>query len=156
MRIPFPWDKLKGMKRTIGNLAREAGIPVSTLRYYERAGLMKPGGRTGSNYRLYGPEDLDRLRFIKASQAAGFTIADIKSLLSYRDGLSIPCRDVRLLIEQRLDHVRQKLAAMRHVERVLRSFAAECLEAERAEECQVIRRLEPSRSPGRRELRGKR
>ena len=62
---------------TIGQLARAAGLPTSTLRYYERAGLLEPTGRSEGNYRLYGEEALERLRFIRAAQATGLNRASI-------------------------------------------------------------------------------
>jgi DNA-binding transcriptional MerR regulator len=52
---------------TISQLARAAGVPTSAVRYYERIGLLQPHGRTGGNYRLYGKEALERLRFIRAA-----------------------------------------------------------------------------------------
>ena len=130
-------------QRTIGELAHEAGIPTSTLRYYERSGLLQPAERTETNYRLYGPQEIERLRFIRAAQATGFTLSDIKSLLDYRDGLTVACRDIRLLIENRLAMVEERAREYRHIQKVLRSFLKECLEAEQDEPCHVIKKLRP-------------
>lgn len=69
---------------SIGELARRAGVPASTVRHYERRGLLQPGGRTGGNYRLYGPAELARLRFIRAARASGFRLADVGELLALR------------------------------------------------------------------------
>ncbi len=66
---------------TIGELARVAGVPTSTVRYYEREGILKPRGRSRSNYRLYAEEDVQRLRFIRAAQATGFTLQNVTQLL---------------------------------------------------------------------------
>ncbi len=68
-------------KLTIGELAKAAGVPTSTVRYYERAGILRPSGRSAGNYRVYSKSELERLRFIRAAQATGFTLDDIKSLL---------------------------------------------------------------------------
>ena len=68
-------------KRTIGELAAEAGVPASTVRYYERAGLLRPSSRSPSNCRLYSEQELERPRFIRAAQATGFTLENVKSLL---------------------------------------------------------------------------
>lgn len=54
---------------TIGRLARAAAVPVSTLRYWEHEGLLRPDGRTDANYRWYGPEALRRVRFIRVAQS---------------------------------------------------------------------------------------
>ena len=56
---------------TIGQLAKEGGVPTSTVRYYERIGLLHPNDRTGGNYRVYSDTALERLRFIRAAQATG-------------------------------------------------------------------------------------
>ena len=66
---------------TIGELAKAAGVPTSTVRYYEREGILRPAGRNGSNYRLYSREDVERLCFIRAAQGTGFTLRDVTELL---------------------------------------------------------------------------
>lgn len=71
---------------TIGELAEEVGVPTSTLRYYERSGLVSPDGRTSGNYRIYGAAAVERVRFIRAAQATGFTLEDIARLLDFKDG----------------------------------------------------------------------
>jgi len=131
-------------KRAIGELAREAGVAASTLRCYEREGLIRPAGRTDGNYRLYDPDGLERLRFIRSAQAAGFTIVDIKTLLEYRDGVIAPCREVSRLIEERLSHVRKRMKEFRHGERVLGSYLDECRRAKRDASCHVMRKLDPT------------
>ena len=65
---------------TIGQLAKEANVPTSTVRYYERVGHLQPDGRSSGNYRVYSPAALKRLRFIRAAQATGFTLDDITTL----------------------------------------------------------------------------
>ena len=141
--------------RTIGALSREAGIPASTLRYYEREGLLEPSERSEGNYRLYGPDGLERLRFIRAAQAVGFTIIDIKTLLKYRDGIIAPCKEVSHLIEERLSHIRLRMKEFRHIQRVLSSFLTQCHRAEQDADCHVMEKLDPAapktaRRPGRR------
>ena len=131
-------------KQTIGALAREAGIPASTLRYYEREGLIVPAARSEGNYRLYDPDGLERLRFIKAAQAVGFTIVDIKTLLEYRDGIIAPCKEVRQMIEGRLAHIEERMKEFRHVDRVLKSFLRECRRAEQDSDCHVLKKLDPA------------
>jgi MerR family mercuric resistance operon transcriptional regulator len=69
---------------TIGELAKAADVATSTLRYYERRGLVEPDNRSSGNYRLYDPETLERVRFIRAAQATGFTLDDVAMLLDVR------------------------------------------------------------------------
>src|SRR5215813_5732090 len=87
---------------TIGQLARAAGVPTSTVRYYERIGLLHPDARTAGNYRLYGEDALECLRFIRAAQRTGFTLEDITALLQLRDVTPELCQEVQVLIEARL------------------------------------------------------
>ncbi len=128
---------------TIGALSRRTGIPASTLRYYEREGLLVPSGRTASNYRIYGEQEVERLRFIRTAQTVGFTLVDIRTLLSYRDRVRAPCREVSPIIEERLAHVEDRLAEFRHVRRVLRSFLTECHAANQDAACHVLNKLAP-------------
>jgi len=126
---------------TIGRLAREAGVPASTVRYYERSRLLRPDGRTDGNYRIYGPGALLRLRFIRAAQALGLALDDIATLLDFRDGPTAPCGEVRSLIESRLSKLKKTLEQLHHVRAVLRSSLRMCGRAERLGRCEVIERL---------------
>jgi MerR family mercuric resistance operon transcriptional regulator len=121
---------------TIGALAKAGGIPTSTVRYYERAGLLRPTRRSGSNYRLYSDEDLRRLRFVRAAQATGFTLADIRQLLR-----PARCERVQGMIESRLAEVGARLAALRHVQRVLRGSLQLCREHAETGRCAVVETL---------------
>lgn len=118
---------------TIGELARAAGVPASTVRYYERAGLLRPTGRSGSNYRLYTREELKRLGFIRAAQATGFTLAHVRQLLR-----PAPCGRVQGMIEERLGDVSAQMAELRHVQRVLHHALELCREHEKSGRCGAI------------------
>jgi len=126
---------------TIGRLAREAGVAASTVRYYERSRLLRPDGRTEASYRIYGPEALGRLRFIRAAQAMGLALADVTTLLDFRDSRTAPCREVQALIEERLSELKRRLAELRHVKAVLDSSLRMCRRTERRGHCKVIERL---------------
>jgi MerR family mercuric resistance operon transcriptional regulator len=132
---------------TIGQLAISAGLPTSTLRYYERAGLLKPTGRSEGNYRLYGEEALERLRFIRAAQATGFTLDDVTLMLGHRHASATSCREVQGLIENRLLEIKRRMKDLRHVERVLRSALDACRETEAPGHCELIDRLSQASSP---------
>ena len=67
---------------TIGELARGAAVPTSTVRYYERSGLLKPGQRSGGNYRQYHPRTLEKLRFIRSAQGIGLSLKEVSELLA--------------------------------------------------------------------------
>ena len=118
---------------TIGELAKAGNVAVSTIRYYERQGLLKPNRRSASNYRLYSGEDAQRLRFIRAAQATGFALDDVKELLR-----PAPCRRVQELIDHRLEVVEARMLELRHVRGVLRRSLDECREHEPAGRCRVV------------------
>ncbi len=128
-------------RMTIGELGRRAGVPASTVRFYERSRLLAPEARTESNYRLYGPESVERLRFIRAAQTAGLTLADIRVLLHHRDGLSAPCREIRTLLEQRLVRIETTLEELRHVREALHGYLEICHSSEADAPCQVMEEL---------------
>jgi MerR family copper efflux transcriptional regulator len=111
---------------TIGQLANAAGVPISTVRYYERQGLLKADFRTGANYRHYSDVGLRRLRFIRASQATGFSLGDIRQLLSLAYSDEAPCEDVLSLAAKRLEDIRSQIRELQEVERVLVKAISDC------------------------------
>jgi DNA-binding transcriptional MerR regulator len=126
---------------SIGQLAREADVPTSTVRYYERRGLLRPDMRSEGNYRIYGGEALERLRFVRSAQAAGFTLSDITALLQFRDGDVAPCQEVQTLVAARLAQVNEQMDRLEHVQRMLRKWLRVCREAERTGRCGVLEGL---------------
>jgi len=130
-----------GREYTIRQLAKVAGVPVTTLRYYERVRLLEPEDRSAGNYRLYTEESLRRLRFIRTAQAIGFTLEDVKTLLGMRDGKTPPCADVQVLIRQRLAQIDGRLKDLRHVQRVLKLSLQKCIETQQAGCCHVMETL---------------
>jgi MerR family mercuric resistance operon transcriptional regulator len=132
---------------TIGQLANAAGVPTSTVRYYERVGLLKPSGRSEGNYRLYGEEALERLRFIRAAQTTGFALDDVPVMLGHRHASAASCREVQVLIENRLLEIKRRMEDLRHVERVLRSALDTCRQTEEPGHCELIHRFSHASSP---------
>ncbi len=124
---------------TIGELARTAGVAASTVRYYERTGLLRRPPRSQSNYRLYRDEDVYRVRFIKAAQATGFTLDDVAELLKPSS-----CSKVQGRIEERLEEVSARMKDLRHVQRVLKAALTTCQEHEPTGRCGVIDTLSAS------------
>lgn len=84
----------------IGQLAVRAGTTPKTLRFYEQAGLLPQAARTPSGYRDYDVSVLDRLTFVKAAQAAGLTLAEIRDLIAARDRAGPPCEHVAAWLDQ--------------------------------------------------------
>ncbi|MCH7686954.1 MAG: heavy metal-responsive transcriptional regulator [Planctomycetes bacterium] len=130
---------------TISQLAKAAEVPTTTVRYYERIGLVEPEDRSQGNYRLYSDESLSKLKFVRAAQAIGFTLEDVKALLGIHGGRTPSCDEVQMLIEERLADIDHRLKDLRHVKRVLASTLERCRETEQVQDCcQVIETLRGS------------
>lgn len=126
---------------TIGQLAKAAYIPTTTIRYYERIGLVEPEDRSYGNYRLYSDESLDKLKFIRAAQSIGFQLDDVRALLDAGDVKPLPCKDVQVLIEDRLAEIEERLKDLGHVKRVLKSAHKKCINTQDDGCCHVIETL---------------
>ena len=126
---------------TIGQLASAAGVPTSTVRYYERVGLFKPDARTRANYRCYTARAVERLRFIRAAQAAGFSLEDVRQMLALTHSDESPCGEMPALINRRLDDVRRRLRDLKRVERTLANAAKSCCKGG-ADWCAEVKRLQ--------------
>jgi MerR family mercuric resistance operon transcriptional regulator len=126
---------------TIGRAAEALGVAPSALRYYEREGLVRPTERSRAGYRLYDKEAIERLEFVRAGQAVGFTLDDIRALLSL-DGDS-PCKQVQALIERRLAEIDAKLADLKRVRATLTDALARCRSSKKG--CAVVADLKHKR-----------
>ena len=112
----------------ISRLAAQAGIAPSALRYYEKAGLLRPSGRSAAGYRLYGPEALGRVRFIKRAGALGLRLTEIRSLIeSPRSNAESEQAAMHTLLSRKIEETRKKVdelndraANLRRVELMLR------------------------------------
>jgi DNA-binding transcriptional MerR regulator len=104
---------------TIGELAAAAGVPVSTLRYYERIGILQPASRTEGGYRQYGAGELERVRLVRLAQSIGLTLDDAGLLLRLRDRAPVPPERVDELVRTRLAQVEQQLAQLTEIKRVM-------------------------------------
>jgi len=92
----------------IGELAVVTGVNAQTLRFYERQGLLPPAARETNGYRQYDEAAAPRIRFIRASQAVGMTLAEINSILTIRQAGKVPCEHVATLLLGKLDEVRAR------------------------------------------------
>jgi MerR family mercuric resistance operon transcriptional regulator len=124
---------------TIGLLARAAEVNVETIRYYQRRGLMQEPAKPPHGRRRYSGGAVKRVRFIKRAQQLGFTLEEVKNLLRLEDGQS--CRETRLLAEQKLAVIEQRLADLTRVRRLLSSLIAECINGQQPRTCPIIATL---------------
>jgi MerR family copper efflux transcriptional regulator len=124
-------------KLTIGKLARAAEVGVDTVRFYERAGLLKKPPRSASGYRLYDTADAGRLRFIRRAKALGFSLDEIVELLKLNDGGGRRSA-VRVLAERRLAEIEQKLVDFGRMRDTLRGLIHKCHGEGSLEGCPII------------------
>jgi MerR family copper efflux transcriptional regulator len=101
---------MKGM--TIGQLARKAGVKVSTVRYYERRRLFAEPCRGNSGYRQYVPESVACIRFIRRAQGLGFSLQDIRELLALRISSEATCGDIKHAAEVKLADIEAKIRSL--------------------------------------------
>lgn len=121
---------------TIGQLSRETGVGIETIRYYEKVRLMPKPLRTGGGHRLYSNEQLKRLLFIRRSRELGFTMQEIRNLLALVDG-GYTCGQVKTVALDHLKAVRLKISDLRRMERTLADTAARC-RGGGAPECPIV------------------
>jgi MerR family mercuric resistance operon transcriptional regulator len=127
---------------TIGELAAAASVPTSTVRFYERRGLIKPEARTAANYRAYSNRSAEKLKFIRAAHDNGFSLKDIAQMLTLAYAADPPCTEVAALIGHRLGEVRERLRALRQIERALTHSMKSCCRKDAADWCSRVQRLE--------------
>ena len=115
---------MDGSQLQIGQVAIGAGVSVDTVRYYERLKLLPRARRTSGNFRLFDPDSIERVIFIKQAQELGFTLDEIKGLLA--TGGAEECRKVRDLLSEKLQQVDDRLDALKKFRRMLVHHLAEC------------------------------
>lgn len=122
---------------TIGRAAEQCGVKVPTIRYYEEIGLLGAPARTGSGRRLYGPAELERLRFIRHARALGFEIEAIRALIALQEHPDWSCAEADSIAREHLTDVRQKISSLRALEAELERMTAGCAHGTVAD-CRVI------------------
>jgi MerR family copper efflux transcriptional regulator len=110
----------------IGRLAAEADVSVDTVRYYERAQLLPPPSRTPSGYRSYSGTAVRRLRFIRRAKDLGFSLEEIRDLLTLSDDRDAGVESVREIATQRLADVETRLAELQRLRDGLKNLVDAC------------------------------
>jgi DNA-binding transcriptional MerR regulator len=106
-------ERAAGRGLKIGEVAREAGVGVETLRFYERRGLLGRPRRTEAGYRVYDEAVLEQLTFIKRAQAIGFSLDEISEILRESHSGHLPCREVREMARRKLTELDERLRELR-------------------------------------------
>ena len=125
---------------TIGRLARATGCKVPTIRYYEQIGLLPAPRRSAGNQRLYGPEHVARLSFIRHSRELGFSQAAIRELLDLTDKPDQPCDAVTRIAASHLEHVNERIARLSALKAELERMIEIC-SGGKISNCRIIETL---------------
>jgi DNA-binding transcriptional MerR regulator len=128
------------MALPIGSLARQTGVKIGTIRYYEQVGLLPAPPRTESNRRTYDEAAVRRLRFIRHARELGFEVDAIRQLLSLSDDPDRPCAEVDLIARAHLAEIDNKIARLTALRSEIRRMTDGCGH-ERVGECRVIQVL---------------
>lgn len=138
----------------IGDLASRIGVQPEAIRYYERRGLLPPPKRGANRYRIYTPQHVERVEFIKKAQTLGFSLEEIRQVMELRFAGTSPCQHVRDLLREKLGDVDRQIERLKLFRRELADSLKRCEESlERhtatVDSCPVVERLRlgsPSRS----------
>ena len=122
---------------TRGTLAKRFGCHLETLRYYEKIGLIPPPTRTAGGHRLYKIDDQRRLRFILRGRELGFSIDELRGLLSLVDSNDYTCGEIFDLTIDHLGSIRRKISDLKRLERTLARISNQC-SGGAVPECPVI------------------
>lgn len=139
-----------GPSYSIGRLAREAGVPISTVRFYERRGILRPDGRTRANYRRYSADALEKLRLIRTAQNIGLSLKDVTEVLGLLKETGCPCHEIEQVLHKRLSDVRQRIKDLRRLEKALSRSLTLCCGGSEPTICDSIVRMktDPNCPPG--------
>jgi len=127
---------------TIGHLARESGINLETVRYYERRGLLSKPPRSASGYRLFPIEATRRLRFIQRAKELGFSLKEIGELLSLRVSSTTTSAGIRAKAKSKIADIRSKIRSLDSMEKALLKLTKSCTGCWPITECPILESLD--------------
>jgi len=118
-----PWKVKREVRMRIGELAAQAGISTKAIRYYEQIGILIPPARTASGYRSYDEAALGRLGFVRAAQAVGLTLGEIRQVIAFRDNGQAPCAHVSDLLQRHAAELDARIRELQQLRGELRQLA---------------------------------
>jgi len=130
---------------TRSELAKECGVNIESLRYYEKRRLIDPPKRSEVGYRLYSREDAARIRFIQNAKKLGFTLNEIMELLKLRVKKNESCESVLAKTQTKLNEVDQKIKGLKSMKKVLKQMIHQCQEATLTNDCPILCSFESGR-----------
>ena len=126
---------------TIGRLAREVGIHLETVRFYEREGLLPSPPRSASGYRLF-PADAKRLKFIKRAQELGFSLSEIRELLALRRSRRSTSAEIRKRTEAKIADIDGKIRSLDSMRKALLKLVRSCDGCAQVSACPILESLD--------------
>lgn len=127
----------------VGELAKRTGVHIETVRYYERIGIMPKPPRTAGGHRVYDGELIRRLSFVSRCRQLGFSLEEIRELLSLVDGHTFTCAGVREFTLNHVASIRSKIMDLKKLENVLEEMAAQC-HGDSVPDCPIVDALRES------------
>ena len=127
---------------TIGQVAKQAGVNIETIRFYEREGLIPEPPRNSARYRQYSPDFVKRILFIKRAQMLGFSLKEIVELLALRVEPDIACDDVRKRAEVKRTDIEEKIQTLERLKVILGELITACNQRQPTSECPILAALD--------------
>jgi Cd(II)/Pb(II)-responsive transcriptional regulator len=122
----------------IVELAKAAQTQVQTIRYYEREGLLPQTPRSEGNYRIYGPEHVERLAFVRHCLSLDMTLDEVRTLLRFKDEPQTTCEEVNALIDEHINHVAKRIRELRQLDKQLKALRAQCSGVNETADCGIL------------------
>ena len=135
------------MEIRIGDLAKRSGCEVVTIRYYEKEGLLPKPARSGGNFRLYGDVHIERLQFIRHCRSLDMTLGEIRTLLGLRDNPTQDCGEVNALLDDHIQLVEVRAAALLQLKQHLLALREKCSGARPVDACGILQGLSKRSRP---------
>ena len=130
----------------IGELAKRTDVPIDTVRYYEREGLIPPPIRRASGYRDYVDADVDRLRFMRRAKGLGFTLHEIRELLSLTAMSGDDMAALHALTQAKLRDVEERIHSLTRIRAALQSLVTACPGHGALDQCPILATLSEDRT----------
>lgn len=127
---------------SIGQVAKQAGIKVETVRFYEREALIKPPARAANGYRQYTPETVRRIHFIRHAKVLGFTLAEIGELLSLKATADASCAEVQTRTEAKIADIETRIESLSAMKAALLKLVQACHGDTPASECPILEAID--------------
>lgn len=123
---------------TIGQVAKETGVRVETIRFYEKEGLINEPERNPSGYRQYPAETVQRVLFIQRAKAIGFTLKEISDLLSIQTKPDACCGDVLDKAATKVEQIEAKISELQRMKDTLQKLTKQCVSHNDLDDCPIL------------------